>query len=96
MTETFTDTEAIAAAEADAIVLCSSDAEYPELATALLEQLRQRGRATPVIVAGYPAEAVERLQQAGVADFVHLRGNALETLTRWQQRLESVTKEART
>jgi hypothetical protein len=40
-----------------------------------------------VIVAGYPKDAIPQLQQAGVADFVHVRGNAAEVLKAWQERL---------
>jgi hypothetical protein len=39
-----------------------------------------------VIVAGNPDPA-EQLQAAGVADFVHIRSNPIEVLTKWQQRL---------
>jgi hypothetical protein len=39
-----------------------------------------------VIIAGNP-DSTEQLQAAGVADFVHLRSNPIELLTKWQQRL---------
>ena len=82
----FEDAAEIAAAEADIIVLCSSDAEYLEMATALAAKLKALGRETPVIVAGNP-EAAEQLRAAGVADFIHIRSNPIEVLTNWQQRL---------
>jgi methylmalonyl-CoA mutase len=71
----------------DAIVLCSSDAEYAALAPRVIRELRDAGKTTPVIVAGNPADAVEQLTQAGVADFVHVRSNAAEVLRGWQERL---------
>jgi len=40
-----------------------------------------------VIVAGYPKDAVEQLKQAGVSEFIHIRSNALETLTALQRKL---------
>ena len=40
-----------------------------------------------MIVAGNPAESIEQLKQAGVADFIHLRSNAAEVLHAWQERL---------
>ena len=86
VTQRFEDAQAIASADADLLVLCSSDPEYPALAAALLTALQQAGRATPVIVAGNPGSAAE-LKAAGVADFVHIRTNPLEFLTRWQQQL---------
>jgi len=82
----FTSAERIAACDADLIVLCSSDAEYPALATDVFANMKSLKRETPVIVAGYP-DTVEQLQAAGIADFVHLRSNPIEFLSKWQQRL---------
>ena len=78
--------DAIAVADADLIVLCSSDAEYLGAATALILKLKATGREIPVIVAGNP-DSVEQLRAAGVADFIHVRSNPIEVLTNWQQRL---------
>jgi methylmalonyl-CoA mutase len=72
--------------DADILVLCSSDPEYPALATALIERLAALGRKVPVIIAGYP-DSVEQLKTAGVADFIHVRSNPIETLTKWQQEM---------
>ncbi len=82
----FKKAEEIAATDADLIVLCSADAEYAALVSALLPQLRALGRETPVIVAGNPENA-EELRAAGIADFVHVRSQPLEFLTKWQDRL---------
>ena len=82
----FDQAEAVVAEDADLIVLCSSDPEYPALAAALLTALRAAGRNTPVLVAGNP-DSAEELKAAGVADFVHIRTNPIEFLTRWQQQL---------
>ncbi len=68
--------------EADLVVLCSSDAEYPELARTYCRQLKQ-----PVLVAGYPKELVPALEAAGIADFVYLGSDAVEKLSRWMQKL---------
>jgi methylmalonyl-CoA mutase cobalamin-binding subunit len=53
----------------------------------VIQELRDAGKATPVIVAGNPADSIEQLKLAGVADFVHVRVNAAEVLRAWQQRL---------
>jgi len=82
----FSSAERIAASDADLIVLCSSDAEYLDLAMEVISRLKSHKREIPVIIAGYP-DSAEQLQAAGVADFVHLRSNPIEVLTRWQQRL---------
>jgi methylmalonyl-CoA mutase len=86
VTQRFANVDEIAAAKADLIVLCSSDAEYLPLATELLAKLKALGSKTAVIVAGSP-ESTEQLQAAGVADFVHVRSNPIEVLTKWQQKL---------
>jgi methylmalonyl-CoA mutase len=70
-------------AGADVVVLCSSDEEYPNLANAVIQAVK----GIPVIIAGRPKEAVEQLKSYGVADFVHIRSNAAETLAAWQDRL---------
>jgi len=71
----------------DAVVLCSSDPEYTALAPRVIQELRAAGKSTPVIVAGNPADSIEQLRQSGVADFVHIRSKAAESLRAWQQRL---------
>jgi len=67
---------------ADLVVLCSSDAEYPELAPRVLSEAQM-----PVVIAGYPKEHVASLEAAGVAGFIHLGSNLPETLEAWQNRL---------
>lgn len=67
---------------ADLIVLCSSDVEY----AAFAEDICPRA-AAPVLVAGNPKDQIDALRAAGVADFVHVASNAVETLTRWQDKL---------
>jgi methylmalonyl-CoA mutase len=70
-------------AQADVVVLCSSDDEYLPLAKPLIEKL---GGKVPVIVAGNPATA-DQLKADGVADFIHMRSNAVAVLSTWQKRL---------
>ena len=82
----FSDPVQIALCEADLIVLCSSDGEYLKHATDLFAGLKSLSRETPVVIAGNPDYA-EELGKLGVADFIHLRGNPVEFLTQWQQRL---------
>jgi methylmalonyl-CoA mutase len=85
-TERFEDARKIATSHVDLIVLCSSDVEYPAIATELLAELKSRGVTTPLIVAGNP-ETSEQLRTAGVSDFVHLRTNPIEFLTKLQRQL---------
>ncbi len=69
-------------ADADLVVLCSSDAEYLALAQDVCPRT-----AAPVVVAGNPKDQIEALRAAGVADFVHVGSNAVDTLTSWQHLL---------
>lgn len=67
---------------ADLVVLCSSDAEYVEFARDVCARTK-----APVVVAGNPKEQIEELKSAGVAGFVHILSNLVETLSGWQDRL---------
>jgi methylmalonyl-CoA mutase len=85
-TQQFNSVDGIAADGADLVVLCSSDAEYSNMAGALVSAFSSIGRETAVLIAGNP-ESAEQLRAAGVADFIHIRSNPIEVLTKWQQRL---------
>jgi methylmalonyl-CoA mutase len=71
-----------AGADADLLVLCSSDPEYLSFAEEVVSAVK-----VPVIVAGNPKEQIEALTAAGVQGFVHVGSDAVETLTHWQDRL---------
>jgi len=71
-----------AGAGADLIVLCSSDAEYLALAQEVCP-----AAGVPVIVAGNPKEQIDALKAAGVAGFIHIQSDAVQTLGEWQKRL---------
>ena len=68
--------EAALKAEADIVVICSSDEEYAEYAIPAYEKLA--GRAL-FVVAGAPA-CSDELKAAGIENFIHVRVNVLETL----------------
>jgi methylmalonyl-CoA mutase len=68
-------------------VLCSSDPEYPAFAAEVCSNLKTAGSDVPVLVAGFPKDAVEALKASGVTDFVHIKSNPIETLASWQQKL---------
>ena len=68
--------------QADLIVLCSSDPEYLAFARDVCPRV-----SVPVIVAGNPKDQIEALREAGVAGFVHIFSNIVETLEEWQRRL---------
>ena len=75
--------EAAMKANADIVVLCSSDDEYAEHAVPAFQALN--GRAM-FIVAGAPA-CMEDLKAAGIENFIHVRCNVLETLREYNAKL---------
>ena len=76
----------IASADTDLVVLCSSDLEYLPIANQLLTELKSRELRTPVAVAGNP-ETTEQLRAVGITEFIHLRSNPIEVLSKLQQLL---------
>ena len=70
-------------ANADIVVLCSSDDEYAEYAVPAFKYLD--GRAM-FVVAGAPA-CMEDLKAAGIENFIHVRCNVLETMKEYTKRL---------
>ncbi|WP_417130157.1 methylmalonyl-CoA mutase small subunit [Phocaeicola sp.] len=77
--------EAAIKAQADIVVICSSDDEYAEYAIPAFKALN--GRAM-FIVAGAPA-CMEELKAAGIENFIHVRCNVLETLREYNSKLLS-------
>ncbi len=74
--------EEYAGSDADLIVLCSSDAEYLPFAQEVCKNTK-----AAVWVAGNPKEQIAQLEATGVKGFVHVASNALETLSKLQDKL---------
>ncbi|MDR0960966.1 MAG: methylmalonyl-CoA mutase small subunit [Mediterranea sp.] len=77
--------EAAMAAQADIVVLCSSDDEYATYAVPAFKAVN--GRAL-FIVAGSPAN-MDELKAAGIENFIHVRVNVLDTLKEYNDKLLS-------
>ena len=73
--------DAALAANADIVVICSSDDEYAEYAIPAFQYLNGRAQ---FIVAGAPA-CSEDLKAAGIEHFIHVRVNVLDTLKQFNQ-----------
>ncbi|HBF87413.1 MAG TPA: methylmalonyl-CoA mutase small subunit [Bacteroidales bacterium] len=67
--------------QAEIIVICSSDEEYPEIVPQIAEVLHTK----ILVVAGYPKEHIENFKKTGVTNFIHLKSNLLETLQDFNQ-----------
>ena len=70
----------------DIVVLCSSDEQYPEFVKAALPVLK--GKVKHIIVAGNPEDALkEEFNAMGVTDYINVRTNALDSLTKYNNDL---------
>jgi methylmalonyl-CoA mutase len=87
--------EGVAAAvsdKADIVVICSSDEEYATVAPIVAQALKRQAKDIYCIVAGNPVEIIDVLKQSGVDDFIHVKLNLLETLTRYNALLGITSK----
>jgi methylmalonyl-CoA mutase len=71
------------AANADIIVICSSDDEYTEIAPAVFNLVNDKAI---VVVAGAPA-SMDELKQKGLENFIHMKSNLLETLKSYHHKM---------
>jgi len=79
--------EAFAASNARIAVICSIDDKYPALVPPLVAALRAKRPGAIIVLAGYPAEQVEAHRKSGVNEFIHVRADALEVLSKIQTQL---------
>ena len=70
---------------ADVVVLCSSDDEYAELTQPVCDLLK--GKVKSLVLAGFPKEMVETYKGYGIDEFIHVKTNALDCLTKFQKQL---------
>ena len=75
--------EAALKAQADIVVMCSSDDEYAEIAENVCKGLK--GKVKSIVLAGFPKEQVETYKGYGVDEFIHVKTNVLESLTAFQK-----------
>jgi len=73
---------AAAEANADIVVVCSSDEEYPELVPEVAGMLKNE----ILVVAGNP-ECRPLLEEKGIVNYIHLKSNIQEELKRYQHML---------
>jgi len=68
----------------DIVVICSSDEEYSVIVPEITAKL---DKSAILVVAGYPKDSIQELQDAGVRHFIHIKSNVLETLQQFQDEL---------
>ena len=70
-------------AQADIVVLCSSDDEYAEITETACKLLK--GKVKSIVLAGFPKEMVETYKGYGIDEFIHVKTNVLDSLTAFQK-----------
>jgi len=68
--------------QADIVVLCSSDEEYPEIVPPIHDELSDY---SILVVAGNPVDSIEQLKAVGLRYFIHMKSNILEELALFQK-----------
>ena len=73
---------------ADAVVICSTDATYPEIVPALAPKLHEALPNATVFLAGAPttAELKETYDAAGIDEYIHVKANCYKILQALQQK----------
>ncbi len=77
-------------ANAEIVVICGADDEYATAGVEFAKGYRSRNKEGIVVLAGYPTEIVEDLKNAGVDEFIHVRAELIDTLTRFQKKLNII------
>ncbi|EGO61930.1 methylmalonyl-CoA mutase family protein [Acetonema longum] len=76
-----------AASGADAVVICSTDATYPEIVPPLARLIKEKMPGVWLVLAGLPPEDLQAVyREAGVDEFIHVRADCYESLSRLQRR----------
>lgn len=70
-------------ANADIVVICSADNEYPVISQEIVDGLQDK----IIVIAGYPKASLDDLKAMGIKHFIHVRVNVLETLKQFQVEL---------
>lgn len=65
---------------AQIIVICSTDATYPEIVPVICEIVKKSQHQVMLILAGYPLEKVETYRMLGIDEFIHVKADLLEVL----------------
>ncbi len=68
-------------------MICSTDENYPALVPALTEEIRTQKPGAIIVLAGYPTEQIEAHKRSGVHEFIHIRADVVEVLSRIHAKL---------
>jgi methylmalonyl-CoA mutase len=79
--------DAFAESNAKIAVICSTDEKYPTLVPPLVAALKTNRPDAIVVLAGFPPDQIEAHKAAGIDEFIHIRADAVELLTRFHNKL---------
>ena len=82
--------DAVKNKQPDIAVLCSSDKEYKELVPAITDAVSKLKNPPILVLAGYPKDNIEEYKRSGIDEFIYSNCNVLETLKRFQQKLNVI------
>jgi methylmalonyl-CoA mutase len=67
------------------VVICSSDNEYAEIVEQIFSVLKEKA---VVVLAGYPKDLIDRFNEIGLTNLIHIKSNLLEELKRYNNLLK--------
>ncbi len=76
--------QAALASGAPVVVICGTDDMYPTMVSPLTQAIKTANPKVTVILAGYPADQIEAHKAAGVDEFIHIKANVVEILSKLQ------------
>ncbi len=76
--------KAFAESGAKATVICSTDDNYELVVPELAGLIKKASPSAKIILAGYPTEKIDEYKAAGVDEFIHVKANVVEVLSRLQ------------
>lgn len=81
-----------AKSEADIVVMCAADPDYETDAATFAAAFKAKAPNKQLVLAGYPAAIVDELTTVGVDSFIHIKVNAIDALTEYQDLLFETSK----
>ncbi|NQU35115.1 MAG: methylmalonyl-CoA mutase small subunit [Bacteroidetes bacterium] len=74
--------EAAKITKPDIVIICSSDEEYSDIAEPIFKALKND---SIIVLAGYPKDMIEKLEEIGLTNLIHVKSNLLDELSRYQK-----------
>lgn len=76
--------------DAEITVICGADDDYITAGVEFAKKFKAAKKDGILVLAGYPTDSIEDLKAAGVDEFIHNRVDMIETLKKFQQKLNII------